>query len=76
VKKFVQVITPFNPYIIEWVVQGVLVFITKKTMVEMLYLPQSDITKILAKLAKEKRRNERKRGRLPSTKNRSIKHLV
>jgi uncharacterized protein YlbG (UPF0298 family) len=60
----------------EWVAQGVLVFITKKTMVEMLYLPQSDITKILAKLAKEKRRKNRKRGRLPSTKNRSIKHLV
>jgi hypothetical protein len=53
-KKFVQVITPFNPYIIEWVVQGVLVFITKKAMAEMFYLPQYDITKILAKLAKEK----------------------
>jgi hypothetical protein len=75
-KKLVKVITPFNPYIIEWVVQGVLVFITKKTMAKMLYLPQSNISKILAKLATEKRRKERKRGRLASTKNRSIKHLV
>jgi hypothetical protein len=44
----------------ESVVQGVLVFITKKTVVDMFYLPQYNIIKILAKLAKEKEKEREK----------------
>jgi hypothetical protein len=36
------------------------VFITKKTVVDMFYLPQYNIIKILAKLAKEKEKEREK----------------
>jgi hypothetical protein len=56
------------------------VFITKKTVAEMFYLPQSNIIKILAKSAKEKEK-ERKEGKREGdegfhvSKNRPIGHL-
>jgi hypothetical protein len=62
VKKFLQAITRFNPKIIESIVQGVPVFITRKMVVEMLHLPKLGITKLLTKSTKEKdkeRENEK-----------------
>jgi hypothetical protein len=44
--------------IIELVVQGVLVFITKKTVAEMLDLPKIGICKLLAKPTNEKEREK------------------
>jgi hypothetical protein len=39
-------------------VKGVLIFITKKTMAKMLNLPKINISKLLAKLTKEKEREK------------------
>jgi len=46
--------TRFNPKIIKSIVQGVLIFITKNMVVEMLHLPKLGITKLLTKPTKEK----------------------
>lgn len=55
VKEFLQATTCFNSNIVESIIQGILVFITKKTMAKMLCLLQSDITKIRMKPQKEKK---------------------
>ncbi len=53
-KEFLHAITCFNPKIIKSAVQGVLVFITEETMIEMFNLSKINITKLLAKLTKKK----------------------
>jgi hypothetical protein len=57
-KEFLQTITWFNPKIIESVVQGVSVFMTKKTVAKMLDLPKIGINKLPTKPTKEKEREK------------------
>ncbi len=59
-KEFLQAITCFNPKIIKSIVQGVLIFITKKMVVEMFHLPELGIIKLLAKPTKEKDKEREK----------------
>jgi hypothetical protein len=49
VKEFLHAITHFNPKIIKLIVWGVLIFMIKKIVAEMLNLLKINITKLLAK---------------------------
>ncbi len=53
-KEFLEAITWFNLKIIELVLQGVLISITEKMVVEMLKLLKTCISKLLTKPTKEK----------------------
>ncbi len=59
-KEFFQAITRFNLKVIESIVQGVPIFITKKRMAEMLNLPKIGITKLLTKPIKKKDKEKEK----------------
>ncbi len=58
VKEFLQAIIWFNQKIVELVVQGISIFITEKTVVEMLQLLKTNINKLLAKPTKEEKKKE------------------
>jgi hypothetical protein len=60
VKEFFQAITRFNLKVIESIVQGVPIFITKKRMAEMLNLQKNGITKLLTKPIKKKDKEKEK----------------
>jgi hypothetical protein len=57
-KEFLEAITWFNLEIIELVMQGILISITKKMVVEMLKLLKTCISKLLTKPTKEKKKEK------------------
>jgi hypothetical protein len=57
-KEFLKAITWFNLAIIKLVMQGILMSITEKLVMEMLKLSKTCINKLLANLTKEKEKEK------------------